>query len=125
MDNIPETKRMMKVLVRVKHKPNEPPRWTHLCYLPDTLYQRYFFGERQGFERLRQQIIKWLKQDYGISVKLDTKKAIVGMKAFITNTYKKEYKQLFPKDGIIFSKSGWFSLWLIKHMEMELEDADE
>ena len=47
------------------------------------------------------------------------------MKAFITNTYKKEYKQLFPKDGIFFSKSGWFSLWLIKHMEMELEDADE
>lgn len=130
-------KKLMKVLIRIKDESKKRSstrvhgrggdgyKWAHLCYIPTSLYLRYFVGQRKPFDRLKHMIIHWVKQDFGVKVRLNTKQSVNELKQFITNMYKHEYKELFPKDGISFSKSGWFVLWLSKHMEMEIEEDEQ
>lgn len=117
-------KQVMKVLIKVKNREERRYQWIHFCYLPSALYTRYFTDLGGTFDSLKQRIIQWAQEDFDVVVKLNTKEQVAAFKQFILNSYKYEYKNLFPKDGISFSKAGWFTLWLTKHIEIELEETN-
>lgn len=116
-------KEVSKVLIKIRDQASREYKWIHLGYIPKLLHEQYFREGYRTAEYLKYKIIQWAKEDFGVNVKLHTIEQVLEFKQFILNAYKQEYQDLFPKDGISFSKAGWFVLWLTKHMEMELEET--
>jgi tRNA nucleotidyltransferase (CCA-adding enzyme) len=86
------------------------------------VYDDFFKDKHIGrMERFKKRIRKWVKQDYGVDIQLHTLEDLKKFRAFIISVYKNEYHELFPKTGYCFSEHGWVTLWVTKHMEMEIE----
>ena len=97
-------------------------RWIHFCYVPSDVYDSYFMKLDAGkMETIRKRLRLWAKQDFGVDVKLNTLDDLRSFRKFILNMYKSEYSELFPKGGFTFSTQGWVTLWVTRHMEMEIE----
>lgn len=89
-------------------------RWEHFCYVRSDIYLLYFslYPDREEF---RQQVMDWCKDDFGVSVKLNTKEDIQKFKNLVSQYYKHRYQALTSITG------SWFRAWLTNHMENEVQ----
>lgn len=93
-------------------------RWEHLCYVPAEVHAEYFarFPDKEDF---RENLLEWCKEDFGESLKLNTRNDLFQFRRYVTFRYARQFKV-----KQLNSRSCWFRYWLTNRMLLEVEENE-
>ena len=111
-----------KILLKINDAETDAPKWVHLCYADENLYNTYLFLQSDEYKCMNPTLSDWAKEDFNVDLSMNSIEDIATLKQLVKEAYREKYPEIYrdsPTD-----RQGWLRIWVNNKMKEAIDSAN-
>lgn len=109
-----------KLLLKISNPEDNGEKWVHLCYVDTDIYEE-FIKSQSSDTSLNDILSSWCKEDFGVTLPLQTTEALATFRMLVKNHYRTTYPDVFRDSET--DRQGWTRIWVTNKMKEAVENG--
>ena len=108
---------LTKLLIKISHE--DAAKWTHLCYIPEEIYNLYKENHAENLSDMNATLSRWALEDFNKTMAMTTLEEFEELKGLIRDFCKETYPDIYLEQST--DRQGWLRVWVTKKMKEDME----